>query len=73
VTELDPVTHVDVLHDGQAVCQIQVTDGRVNSELKPGPQRTRYESHEWTGNDPDYCARCGVDWDDADVTCEAAS
>ena len=31
---------------------------------------SRYENHEWTGNDPDYCACCGVDWDDADITCE---
>jgi hypothetical protein len=29
----------------------------------------RWEAHEWTGNDPDHCARCLVEWDDADYTC----
>lgn len=31
----------------------------------------RWEVHQWTGNDPDYCARCLVEWEDADYTCEA--
>lgn len=32
-------------------------------------QQTVYEAHEWTSSDPDTCARCDVEWGDADATC----
>lgn len=32
-------------------------------------QQTVYAAHEWTSSDPDTCARCDVEWGDADATC----
>lgn len=59
---------------GRIVREDVVTVERVREDVyTAGIDRTVYESHEWTGEQPiDRCARCFTAWDGVEDVCAEA-